>query len=77
MQGRTGQQSLFTNLLQFLGSVARVFTSVKEGAGMPMVRGFLMGSAVNGTVTGQILFYGQDGRKKAAAVAADEPKKDR
>lgn len=77
LQGKTGQQSLFTNLLQFLGSIARVFTSVKEGAGMPMVRGFLMGSCVNGTVTSQILFYGRDGRKGAAVVPAEELKKDR
>lgn len=72
MQGKTGQQSFFTNLLQFLGAIARVFTSIKEGAGMPMVRGFILGSTVNGTVTGQILYYGKDGRQKIDANKASE-----
>lgn len=78
LQGRTGQASFFTNFLQFAGSVARVFTSVKEGAGTPMVRGFIMGSAVNGTITGQIMYYGMDGRQaKAQAVVEEEQKKKR
>jgi mannose-P-dolichol utilization defect 1 len=75
VQGKTGQQSFFTSFIQFLGSIARVFTSVKEGAGMPMVRGFLMGTCVNGAVVGQILYYGKDGRKKATVEPTEEDTK--
>jgi mannose-P-dolichol utilization defect 1 len=77
LQGRTGQASFFTNFLQFAGSVARVFTSIKEGAGMPMVRGFILGSVVNGTLTGQIMYYGKDGRKQPEAGETEEEKKER
>jgi len=69
MQGKTGQASFITNFLQFIGSLARIFTSLKEGAGMPMVRGFIMGSLLNGTTVAQILFFGKDGRKAATGEA--------
>eukprot|EP00892_Ulva_mutabilis_P010252 jgi/Ulvmu1/759/UM010_0133.1 len=74
-QGKTGQLSFFTNFLQFVGSLARIFTSVKEGAGMPMVRGFIMGSLLNGTTVAQILYYGKDGRKPGAEEAEKEVEK--
>ena len=69
LQGKTGQASFITNFLQFAGSLARIFTSLKEGAGMPMVRGFIMGSLLNGTTVAQILYFGKDGRKAASDAA--------
>lgn len=72
MQGKTGQASFVTNFLQFIGSLARIFTSLKEGAGMPMVRGFIMGSILNGTTVAQILFFGKDGRKAATDEAKEK-----
>lgn len=75
LQGKTGQVSFVTNFLQFAGSLARIFTSLKEGAGMPMVRGFVMGSLLNGTTVAQILYYGKDGRKSAAEEEATKVEK--
>lgn len=64
-EGRTGQLSLFTSFLQFAGGAVRIFTSLKEQAGAAMVRGFVLGSLLNGTVVAQILYYGKDGRDAA------------
>jgi hypothetical protein len=43
-----------------------------------MVRGFVLGSLVNGAVFAQILYYGSEGRQKAKEKAkkADEKKKE-
>ena len=67
MQGSTGQLSFVTTFLMFFGSLMRVFTSMREAAGPAMVRGFILGSAVNGTMLFQILYYGANGRKRAVA----------
>jgi len=42
---------------------------------MPMVRGFVMGSLLNGTTVAQILYYGKDGRKSAAEEEATKVEK--
>ena len=48
----TGQLSLITSGMSTAGAVARIFTSIQEGAGLSMVRGFCIGnsSPVSGSV---------------------------
>jgi mannose-P-dolichol utilization defect protein 1 len=62
LQGRAGQLSVITTFLMFIGTVVRVFTSLRENSGPAMVRGFILGAAINGLMLFQILFYGKDGR---------------
>mmetsp|Transcript_31988 Transcript_31988/g.90804 ORF Transcript_31988/g.90804 Transcript_31988/m.90804 type:complete len:238 (+) Transcript_31988:195-908(+) len=54
----TGQLSVITTGLSFLGGLARVFTSVADKAGDSMVVNFAIASALNATLLVQILFYG-------------------
>ena len=63
MQGKTGQLSIITTTLTFMGSLVRIFTSMREGAGAAMIRGFVLGSIINGTMFFQILYYGPNGRR--------------
>lgn len=42
----TGQLSLATSVMGLAGCTARIFTSVQEGAGLSMVRGFVLGKPV-------------------------------
>lgn len=69
MQGKTGQLSIITTALMFAGTLVRIFTSMREGAGSAMVRGFMLGAAVNGIMLFQILYYGPNGRGKVAKAA--------
>jgi len=39
----TGQLSLITAFMSTAGCLARIFTSIQEGAGLSMVRGFCIG----------------------------------
>jgi hypothetical protein len=73
LQGKTGQLSLITTALTFIGTLVRIFTSMREGAGAAMVRGFLLGTLINGTMFFQILYYGPNGRGPRA-VALDKKK---
>lgn len=41
----TGQLSLITAFMSTAGCLARIFTSIQEGAGLSMVRGFCIGKA--------------------------------
>ena len=41
----TGQLSLITSGMSTAGAVARIFTSIQEGAGLSMVRGFCIGKS--------------------------------
>ena len=41
----TGQLSFATTAMGLAGCVARIFTSIQEGAGLSMVRGFVLGDA--------------------------------
>jgi mannose-P-dolichol utilization defect protein 1 len=55
----TGQLSLPTFLLNFLGSVARVFTTLQDaGNDVVMVSNFALAAALNGALVLQILVYG-------------------
>jgi len=54
----TGQLSTISVALQFLGCVARVFTSIQETSGDWMVIGpYILASVLNGIIFGQILYY--------------------
>lgn len=56
-QGHTGQLSSITSAMLTVGCLVRVATSVKENAGISLIRGFMIGAALNGAVLLQILFY--------------------
>ena len=42
----TGQLSPATYTANFLGCLARIFTSYKEGGGASMIRGYILGTAL-------------------------------
>ncbi|GMH37008.1 hypothetical protein BSKO_04881 [Bryopsis sp. KO-2023] len=56
-QGGTGQLSLASSVLPFLGCIARIFTTIREGAGLTFLVGFILGTVLNGIVVLQILYY--------------------
>lgn len=70
--GATGQLSSATFGANTVGSAVRVFTSVVEGAGAPMVRTFALGTALNAVILGQIVLYT---RQRATAAAKKLQKK--
>ncbi|PAA55577.1 hypothetical protein BOX15_Mlig013572g3, partial [Macrostomum lignano] len=53
----TGQLSLITCLLLFLGSVARIFTSVQETGDQLVVVMYTVSTACNGIILAQISYY--------------------
>lgn len=53
----TGQLSLVTWLLQFVGSSARIFTSVQETGDWLVIVSFVVRALLDGVIVGQILFY--------------------
>ncbi|EIE21176.1 mannose-P-dolichol utilization defect 1 protein [Coccomyxa subellipsoidea C-169] len=57
MNKSTGQLSGTVYVANFLGCIARIFTSLQEGGGYAMVRGFLLGLLLNGTLVSQVLLY--------------------
>lgn len=68
----TGQLSSITCGMNLAGCVARIFTSLQEGAGNAMVRAFLLGLLLNGITMAQIILYRP---KKQAAAQAEQKKK--
>ncbi|KAI3440368.1 uncharacterized protein J3R85_003706 [Psidium guajava] len=64
----TGQLSYLTYLINFGGSMARVFTSIQEKAPVSVVMGSLRTVATNGTILIQIIVYrkSHDQREKKA-----------
>jgi mannose-P-dolichol utilization defect protein 1 len=56
-QGTTGQLSSITTGLTFLGSLARVFTTISEvGMDLPLLTGFGLGSLLSAVQLGQVSF---------------------
>ena len=54
-----------TYFLNFMGTLARVFTTLQEpNATSAMMRGVLMSMAMNGLIVGQIVFYGGEDKGK-------------
>ncbi|KAI8108232.1 hypothetical protein M9434_006261 [Picochlorum sp. BPE23] len=60
----TGQLSFITYLMNFLGTMARVFTTLQEQGGAAMLRGVIMSMVMNGIVVMQIIMYKNPKKKK-------------
>eukprot|EP01098_Paradermamoeba_levis_P005674 TRINITY_DN2385_c0_g1_i1.p1 TRINITY_DN2385_c0_g1~~TRINITY_DN2385_c0_g1_i1.p1 ORF type:complete len:249 (-),score=80.01 TRINITY_DN2385_c0_g1_i1:45-746(-) len=54
----SGQLAFLTWLLNFVGSIARVFTTKQETGDPIILAGYVVGVVLNGTIFAQILFYG-------------------
>ncbi|XP_073510693.1 mannose-P-dolichol utilization defect 1 protein [Phyllobates terribilis] len=67
--GHTGQLSAVTVALLFLGSLARIFTSVQETGDPLMSLTYVVSSACNGLIFSQLLYYWN------VSSAADKKKK--
>ncbi|XP_053118237.1 mannose-P-dolichol utilization defect 1 protein isoform X2 [Hemicordylus capensis] len=55
--GHTGQLSAVTACLLFAGSLARIFTSVQETGDALLALTYIVSSACNGIIMGQLLYY--------------------
>ncbi|KAL3514449.1 hypothetical protein ACH5RR_027166 [Cinchona calisaya] len=62
--GSTGELSFLTSLMNFGGSMVRVFTSLQEKAPMSVVLGSAVGVVTNGTILSQIIIYQKPQPKK-------------
>lgn len=62
----TGSLSIVTCCGMFLGSCARVFTTLQDVDSVNILMGYLASASLNGVVAGQVLYYG-DARRKAIA----------
>ncbi|KAL7127497.1 hypothetical protein ABFS83_14G256800 [Erythranthe nasuta] len=60
----TGELSFLTSLMNFAGSMVRVFTSMQEKAPMSVVMGSVIGIMTNGTILSQIIMYQKPSTKK-------------
>ncbi|KAF4346070.1 mannose-P-dolichol utilization defect 1 protein homolog 2 [Cannabis sativa] len=67
----TGELSFLTCLMNFGGSIARVFTSLQENAPQSVVLGSVIGMATNGTLLSQIILY----KKPEEAIKQQQQKK--
>lgn len=56
-QGHTGQLSVITSALLFLGGLARIFTSLTETGDSLIVLTFSLATAANALIFGQVLYY--------------------
>ncbi|KAK8944178.1 hypothetical protein KSP39_PZI008403 [Platanthera zijinensis] len=64
----TGELSFVTCLLNFAGSIARVFTSMQEKAPLSVILGSFIGIFTNGTLLSQIIGYAKPAAKKEKKV---------
>ncbi|XP_077327375.1 mannose-P-dolichol utilization defect 1 protein-like [Lithobates pipiens] len=55
--GHTGQLSVVTVALLFLGSLARIFTSIQETGDNLMALTYVVSSSCNGLIFAQLLYY--------------------
>ncbi|KAJ3102435.1 hypothetical protein HDU97_000578 [Phlyctochytrium planicorne] len=69
MTGSTGQLSAITMCLQFVGSSARVFTTLREIEDMALIAGSISAAALNAILFFQILLFGN---KRALAKEKKE-----
>ncbi|XP_073289640.1 mannose-P-dolichol utilization defect 1 protein homolog 2-like [Primulina huaijiensis] len=60
----TGELSFLTSLMNFAGSMVRVFTSIQEKAPTSVVLGSIIGIMTNGTILSQIIMYQKPPAKK-------------
>lgn len=64
----TGQLSLVTYTANTAGALARVLTSVTQGAGATMTRNYVLSAVLNAVVVAQILAFRPAGRKGRGAA---------
>eukprot|EP00899_Mesostigma_viride_P029512 jgi/Mesvir1/9746/Mv12209-RA.1 len=64
----TGQLSLSTNLMNTVGTLVRIFTTIQEGGDKSMLFGFVGGAVLNGIVVAQILTYGKKKTTKSKKI---------
>ncbi|XP_039139019.1 mannose-P-dolichol utilization defect 1 protein homolog 2 [Dioscorea cayenensis subsp. rotundata] len=64
----TGELSFLTCLMNFAGSMVRVFTSIQEQAPLSVTLGSVLGVLTNGTIVSQILLYQKPAVKKEKKV---------
>jgi mannose-P-dolichol utilization defect protein 1 len=62
--GSTGVLSAFTLILQFLGCVARIFTSIQETGDSYMILNYVVVSAINGILVWQLVYYWNSDKNK-------------
>ncbi len=55
--GHTGQLSAITVFLLFLGSIARIFTTIQETGDTVMTSVYIVSTLSNGVVAAQVLWY--------------------
>merc|ERR1712127_594921 len=60
----TGALSAITLILQFLGCVARIFTSIQETGDKQLIMNFTILTAVNGILVAQLFYYWNSDSKK-------------
>ena len=53
----TGKLSAITLMLQFLGSIARIFTSVQETGDLSLIVSYSLASFINGVLVAQLIYY--------------------
>ncbi|KAJ3396911.1 hypothetical protein HDU92_001484 [Lobulomyces angularis] len=59
----TGQLSAITVFLQFVGSMARVFTTIQEVEDIAILTGFLIATFFNGVLVAQMIYYWNGSQK--------------
>ncbi|KAJ4701702.1 Mannose-P-dolichol utilization defect 1 protein-like 2 [Melia azedarach] len=64
----TGELSFLTCLMNFGGSMVRVFTSIQEKAPTSVILGSVIGTLMNGTILSQIIMYLKPQVKKEKKV---------
>ncbi|KAJ8763265.1 hypothetical protein K2173_026166 [Erythroxylum novogranatense] len=64
----TGELSFLTCLMNFAGSIVRVFTSMQEKAPTSVIMGSALGAITNGTILSQIVWYQKPEAKKEKKV---------
>lgn len=69
--GSTGKLSPITLWLQFLGCVARIFTSIQETGDFTMILTFVMISLANGILVAQLLYYSNKSKKNVKIKKAE------
>ena len=72
--GSTGQLSAVAVFMFFAGSLTRVFTTLKEVDDPIILRGFIIGAAVNFVLSAQMVYYWNAPAKPATAKPAGATK---
>jgi len=64
----TGELSFLTCLMNFAGSMVRVFTSIQEKTPTSVLLGYVIGMSTNGTILSQIIMYRKPHAKEEKKV---------